>query len=79
MRYAKIATLALPGAPVHLDEPDMNRKIADYLTNGIARVLPDKPDLIVLPEHCDKPICKNSLEYYQHQYTEVLERMCMCQ
>jgi len=75
-RYAKIATLALPGAPVHLDEPDMNRKIADYLTRGIERVLPDKPDLIVLPEHCDKPICKSSLDYYQHQYTEVLERMC---
>ena len=76
MRYAKIATLALPGAPVRLEESDLTRKIADYLTNGISRVLPDKPDLIVLPEHCDKPICKSSLEYYQHQYTEVLERMC---
>lgn len=30
-------------------------KVTDYLRDQIAQVLPDKPDLIVLPECCDRP------------------------
>jgi len=50
--------------------------VIDYLRVQIAQVLPDKPDLIVLPEMCDQPanfeLAKQS-EFYRRRGNRVLE------
>jgi len=56
-RYVKISTVGSP--LIHVDEALSNREartfVEDYLTKQIGQVLPDRPDLILLPEMCDVP------------------------
>ena len=46
-----------------------------HLSGKVENVLPDKPDLIVLPEHCDSPanLGEKSREYYEARGEQVLE------
>ncbi len=55
--YVKIATIGAPAAHLDLDqEPQaLVDQVIEFWGNELARVLPDKPDLIVLPEACDRP------------------------
>ena len=51
-------------------------KVMDYLRDQIAQVLPDKPDLIVLPEVCDRPSnLKEKFDYYRLRGNRVLETL----
>ncbi|MDO9540724.1 MAG: carbon-nitrogen hydrolase family protein [Kiritimatiellia bacterium] len=53
-------------------------KVTDYLRDQIAQVLPDKPDLIVLPECCDRPpnfTLKERFDYYRLRGNRVLEAL----
>jgi len=52
------------------------KTVIDYLRGQILQTLPDKPDLIVLPEVCDRPPNINvagKLEYYRLRGNRVLE------
>jgi predicted amidohydrolase len=49
--YIKISTLA--SQYIHADHSD---QIISHLNRDIDKILPDKPDLIVLPELCDIPV-----------------------
>lgn len=53
-------------------------KATDHLRGQIAQVLPDKPDLIVLPEACDRPSNFNGqkiFDYYHLRGERVLEAL----
>lgn len=55
-RYAKISLLSQP-ALIHSPWGDPEEKIQEmlaYLKKNLDYVLPDRPDLIVLPEACDR-------------------------
>jgi len=49
-----------PSAPIQT----VLETVIDYLRGQIAQVLPDKPDLIVLPEMCDRTLMsRNNLDF----------------
>ena len=56
-RYVKISTIGY--SLINVDESLSNRgarvKMETYISGQIAQVLPDRPDLILLPEMCDVP------------------------
>ena len=55
------------------------KKMMRHWKNEIEQVLPDKPDLIVLPEACDRPpnySMKKRLEYYKERNNQILEFFC---
>ena len=56
-RYVKISTIGIPSITVDesLSFEEVNKQIETYLSNQIEQVLPDRPDLILLPEMCDIP------------------------
>ncbi len=80
-RRVKIATFSIK--PPLLRDIPRDMPIEDFMMRSleteINRVLPDKPDLIVMPESCDWP---NGLrgeaeaEYYRNRTGKVLNRMC---
>lgn len=67
--YVKISTIGTPFK--HLDEEILNeaavKEMLKYLQSEVDKVLPDKPDLIVLPEACDRP-CNYNIERYREYY-----------
>jgi hypothetical protein len=76
--YVKIATIGAPSPQLNLDqEPQelVNEMIA-FWKNELAPVLPDKPDLIVLPEACDRPAGMNidlQLQYFKVRGDQVMD------
>lgn len=69
-KQVKIATLGAV-SPLLNETLSYQQKVdamKDFLGGQIAQVLPDKPDLIVLPEACDRPngmSVKQQYEYYK--------------
>lgn len=59
-RYVKVAALGMMPADIETKPEGMS--ILDFelehLKKNIAKVLPDKPDLIILPEACDRPMAQ---------------------
>ncbi|MBU4212098.1 MAG: carbon-nitrogen hydrolase family protein [Kiritimatiellae bacterium] len=61
-----------PSAPIQT----VLETVIDYLRGQISQVLPDKPDLIVLPEMCDQPsnfAVAKQFEFYRLRGNRVLE------
>ena len=56
-RYVKISTIGCQLIQVDesLSNAEARAKMEEYLAAQIAQVLPDRPDLILLPEMCDVP------------------------
>jgi predicted amidohydrolase len=68
-RYVKIGTIGAVPLAVHIDckPQEIVSRMKDYWRKEIAQVLPDKPDIIVLPEMCDSPkdfTPEKLLDYY---------------
>ena len=57
-RYVKISTIGCPlvSVDLSLSNGDARNFVEDYLMKQLRQVLPDRPDLILLPEMCDVPI-----------------------
>lgn len=78
--YVKIATIGPPPPPV---APSMKpEEIVDFMIDfwrgKFAQVLPDKPDLIVVPEACDRPApldfsLERRLEYYRVRKNQIYD------
>jgi predicted amidohydrolase len=76
--YVKIATIGAPAAQLDLDqEPQvLVDQMIEFWQNELAPVLPDKPDLIVLPEACDRPAGMNTelqFRYFKARGNQVLD------
>jgi predicted amidohydrolase len=76
--YVKIATIGAPSPHLDLDqEPqELVNEMIEFWGNELAPVLPDKPDLIVLPEVCDRPAGMNidlQLKYFKVRGDQVME------
>lgn len=67
-KLVKIATIGA-GSP-HLDKSFTYQQMVDrmilFLQNELNQVLPDHPDLIVLPEACDRPAGLNIKEQFEY-------------
>lgn len=77
-KYVKIATIGAPAPNLDLDqEPqELVNEMIEFWRNEFTPVLPDKPDLIVLPEACDRPAGMNTamqLAYFKARGDRVLE------
>ena len=77
-RYLKISSIG--ACPYHLDNNiDYHKavdKMIEHWKSELEQVLPDKPDLIVLPEACDRPPnypMKERIEYYKSRGNRILE------
>ncbi len=78
-KYVKVSSISI--SPCELIKKPDNQTIAEYvishLEENISQVLPDKPDLIVLPEVCDRPVGIKSIEerfsYYKERGNAVLK------
>jgi len=57
-RYVKISTVGSPliDADLSLPYAETQKQAEEYLLKQIEQVLPDKPDLILMPEMCDVPV-----------------------
>jgi hypothetical protein len=62
-KYVKISTIGIPFKPLDesISNEDAVMEMIKYLQSEIDRVLPEKPDLIVLPEASDRP-CNYKIE-----------------
>lgn len=76
-RYVKVSTISFSGC--HIKEKDAGVDTVDYviadLERNINQVLPDKPDIIVLPEVCDRPVAMTVDEikdYYNQRGERIL-------
>ena len=76
--YVKIATIG--AVSPHLDQNQVPQKIVEQMIGfwqrELAQVLPDQPDMIVLPEICDQPGGMNTekkLQYYKARKNQVME------
>ena len=74
--YVKIATIG--SSPLSVSENTESQKVVDKMIahwrNKFAQVLPDKPDLIVVPEACDRPSgfsLKKRLQYYRVRKNQI--------
>ena len=56
-RHVKISTIGAVALTVHIDcnPQEIINQMKEYWRREITQVLPDKPDIIVLPELCDSP------------------------
>ncbi len=73
----KIATIgAVPPHPDMGQEPQKHvEQVIQFWANELAQVLPDQPDLIVLPEACDRPrglATEEEFQYYKVRKNQVL-------
>lgn len=76
--YVKISCLTAPLCPVDpkVDLQVAVDKVISYWREKLKQVLPDNPDLIVLPECCDRPDvtlypAERRQEYYRHRKDQV--------
>jgi len=74
--YVKIATIG--SRPLSVDAGTEPQKVVDKMIahwrNRFAQVLPDRPDLIVVPEACDRPSgfsLEKRLEYYKVRKNQI--------
>lgn len=77
-RKVKISVISSPAPAVDPSAPlqTVVETMADYWRDQITQVLPDKPDLIVLPECCDRPSNqKDTFKYYQARGSQILESL----
>ncbi len=77
-RYVRVSTIAVRPKCVDLGSGFQGavEKVIEHLKSEVEQVLPDKPDLIVLPEACDCPrgvSFKEAKEYYKCRGDQVLE------
>jgi len=77
-RYVKIATIGttLPHLDTSQEPQELVEKIIEFWQAELAQVLPDQPDLIVLPEVCDRPRGLNRAEqfdYYKVRKNQVID------
>jgi len=77
-RYVKISSIGPGSYPldINIDYPKAVDIMIEHLASELRQVLSDKPDLIVLPEACDRPSnypMKERLEYYKSRGNRVLE------
>lgn len=76
-RYVRVSTIGLsPCVITGKNFIDYTQIIIDYLSLHLEKVLCDKPDLIVLPEACDRPAnltYEERVMYYGFRQDKVLE------
>ncbi len=68
VKIATIGVVPLPRDRSLTYEQEVER-VMKHLEQQIAQVLPDKPDLIVLPEACDRPSGMNNEERFEYYKT----------
>ena len=77
--YVKISTVGVKALSVNedLQPQQVVDKMIPYLKEEVEQVLPDRPDLIVLPEACDRPMnwqsTERKKEYYRTRGDQVLD------
>lgn len=77
-RNVRIASIAPAPRPIEKKKPGQTsaEMICDWLRRNIEQVLPDRPDLIVLPEACDQPsgiTHEEVIQYYEERGSLVLD------
>jgi len=77
-RHVKISNLSISPYQIDtsLDYPSVAGKVLKHLERHVQKVLPDKPDLIVLPEVCDRPagIPRDRLiDYYKARGSRIID------
>ena len=77
-KYVKIATIGAPAVQLDLgQEPQaLVDQVIEFWGYELSRVLPDKPDLIVLPEACDRPSGMNTelqFRYFKARGDQILD------
>ena len=77
-RRVKISTIGAvpPGVPSHLEEQALVDNMIQFWRRQFDQVLPDQPDLIVVPEMCDRyggQSPEQAARYYQVRGEQVLE------
>ncbi|HOJ10615.1 MAG TPA: carbon-nitrogen hydrolase family protein [Clostridiales bacterium] len=79
-RYTKVSSIgARPVlSDIDIDYSQTVEKVISYWKHELDQVLPDKPDIIVLPEGCDRPLNypkleKEKTEYYKNRGNQMLE------
>lgn len=77
-KYAVISTIGiLPlELQVQLEIDDLTQRMIQYLSLQINQVLPEKPDIIVLPEMCDRPagiLYEKIMDYFKSSRSHFLE------
>jgi predicted amidohydrolase len=77
-RYVKIATIGAraPQFDVQSSPQQMVDGMIEFWQNQLKQVLPDKPDLIVLPEACDRPAGLNTevqFKYFQVRKGQIMD------
>ena len=81
--YVRISLLSLP--PLHKEFPGVEKleaaigEMEDYICRSVDKVLPDKPDLILVPEACDRfdgfSDAENEL-YYRMRADRICNVLC---
>ncbi|MDF2716476.1 MAG: carbon-nitrogen hydrolase family protein [Paenibacillus sp.] len=76
--YVKISSVCAPLCPVspEVDLQEAVDKVISYWREKLRQVLPDRPDLIVLPECCDRPDvtmypAERRQEFYRHRKNQI--------
>ena len=77
-RNVRIASLALDPRPIGRKKPGQStaEMMRNWLRRNIDQVMPDRPDLIVLPEACDRPSSitdEEFAQYYEERGSLVLD------
>lgn len=75
-KYIRVAAISIHPRSIHEKPADQNvfDFVIEWLKKEIAQVLPGKPDLIVIPECCDRPrdlTPEQTLAYYASRNDEV--------
>ena len=71
-RYVKIATIGSASPAMDTNSPlqQVVERMIEHWQDRIDQVLPDRPDLIVVPEACDCPenfLIDQKIPYYQQR------------
>ena len=65
--YVKVAVIGtVPRVDKHQDEQKIVDQVIEFWKKEFAQVLPDKPDLIVLTEACDRPAGMSTEEQFRY-------------
>ncbi|MBE6687728.1 MAG: carbon-nitrogen hydrolase family protein [Ruminococcaceae bacterium] len=80
-KYAKVSTISINACDIKEKSPEIDAVdfVIAHLEKNINPVLCEKPDLIVLPEVCDRPAgygVNERKEYYKSRGTRVLDYLC---